>query len=777
MVMTAEPADGEMLSHAAHWGAFRARQRPDGRIEVAPHELDPDPYPLIDNVTDAIGHPARVDRPYVRRGWLEGAPRAGNRARGRDEYVAMDWDDAEELLAAELRRVYAEFGASAVFGGSYGWSSAGRFHHAQSQIHRFLNTLGGYTRSVNTYSTGAAEVIISHVARGASGYPATTASTFSDLIGACELMVCFGGLPTKNAAVNFSGVTRHLTRAGIRDLAASGCAFVNVSPLGYDLTDATPLRWISPRPGTDTALMLGLCYDLIAGGHADRGFLDRYTTGYGRFAAYVLGETDGQPKSAGWAAGICDIAEEEIHWLAGAMRSRKTLVTMTPSLQRAEHGEQPVWAAIALACLLGGVGAHGEGFSMSFGAMGNVGNQPTTVRLPSLPQGGNRAGTFIPVARISDLLLHPGEPFDYDGARFTYPDIRLVYWAGGNPFHHHQDLFRLSQAFQRPDTVVVHEAFWTASARHADFVLPATTTVEREDFSAAGGDAYLIAMHRIRQPYAQARDDYAIFSALSKRLGVEREYTEGRNSTEWVRHLYERWRDEVAGHGHEVPDFDKFWENGSAEVPTDPAPHSWLDYFRADPVGSPLSTPSGRIELFSLAIDQFGYDDCPGHPAWLEPEEWLGGELAVDFPLQLVANQPTTRLHSQLDMGRNSREGKRNGREVLSMHPADATERGLSGGDVVRVFSRRGAFLAALRITDRIRRGVVQVPTGAWFDPDWDVSTCVHGNPNAVTLDRGTSRLAQGSIGQLCLVQVERFTGELPPVRCHVPPPHVTGWG
>ncbi|HVT67072.1 MAG TPA: molybdopterin-dependent oxidoreductase, partial [Trebonia sp.] len=585
--MAAEPADGAMRPHASHWGAFRARQRPGGGIEVAPHELDPDPFPLIGNFTDAIGHPARVDRPYLRRGWLEGAPRTGDRARGRDEYVAVEWDEAEERLAAELRRVYGEFGASAVFGGSYGWSSAGQFHHAQTQVHRFLNTLGGYTRSVNTYSTGAAEVIIAHVAAG--GNPLARTSTFSDLVGACELMVCFGGLPTKNAAVSFGGVTRHLTRTGIRELAASGCEFVSVSPLGDDLTDAAPLRWIAPRPGTDTALMLGICHDLIVSGRTDAAFLNRYTVGYDRFAAYVLGETGlsgaagGQPKSARWAAGICDIPEEEIHWLADMASSRRTLITVTPSLQRAEHGEQPVWAGIALACLLGGVGAPGQGFSMGFGAMGNVGNQHTSLRPPALPQGPNGAGTFIPVARIADLLLHPGAAFDYNGRTGTYPDIRLVYWAGGNPFHHHQDLFRLSAAFQRPDTVVVHEAFWTATARHADFVLPATTSVEREDFSAAGNDSCLVAMHRIREPYAQARDDYAIFAALSRRLGTEREYTEGRTAGEWVRHLYEEWREEAALAGHDAPEFGEFWDRGSAEVPTDPAPHSWLDYFRADP--------------------------------------------------------------------------------------------------------------------------------------------------------------------------------------------------
>ncbi|HEY1702422.1 MAG TPA: molybdopterin-dependent oxidoreductase, partial [Trebonia sp.] len=768
-------AGGErMRSHASHWGAFRARPQPDGQLKVEPHELDPDPYPLIDNVTDAIGHRSRVDRPYVRRGWLEGKPRTADTRRGRDTYVPVSWDRAEEVLAKELSRVYDDHGASAVFGGSYGWASAGRFHHAPSQLHRFLNLLGGYTRSVNTYSTGAAEVLVPHVTGVTAGFPMAAGATFSDLTGTCELMVCFGGLPTKNAAVGPGGVTRHTARPGIRELAKSGCRFVSVSPLRDDLPDVTAERRITARPGTDTALMLALCHELIITGRADLPFLYRYTTGYERFAAYVRGDTDGVPKSPAWAARICDIPEDDIRWLAGQMSTSKTVITVTPSLQRAEHGEQPVWAGIALACVLGSIGGHGEGFTMGLGGMGNTGNPHTTPRLPSLPQGGNGAGTFIPVARITDLLLHPGEPFDYNGMTSTYPDIKLVYWAGGNPFHHHQDLFRLSEAFQRPDTVVVHESYWTATARHADIVLPATTTLEREDFSAASNDSHLVAMQRIREPYGQARDDYAIFAALSGRLGLEQKFTDGsRTPFTWLRHLYDDWRrtaTRARPDASTAPDFDTFWERGHAEVPVDPKPRSWLDSFRADPEGHPLTTPSGKIELFSVVVDAFGYDDCPGHPAWLEPEEWLGGKLTEEFPLQLIANQPATRLHSQLDMGRTSREGKRDGREVLSMHPDDAVERGLADGDIVRVFSRRGAFLAALRITDGVRKHVARIPTGAWFDPDWETQTCVHGNPNAVTLDRGTSRLAQGSIGQLCLVQVEKFTDDLPPLRCHEPP-------
>ena len=135
-----------------HWGA--AEIESDGRqlTSVRPWREDPAPSRILENLAAAHRHPARVDQPYVRKGWLEHGP--GAAARGSDVFVPMSWTMALDLLAGELRRVYGTYGPDGVFGGSYGWASAGRFHHAQSQLHRFLNCLGGYVRSVNTYSYG-----------------------------------------------------------------------------------------------------------------------------------------------------------------------------------------------------------------------------------------------------------------------------------------------------------------------------------------------------------------------------------------------------------------------------------------------------------------------------------------------------------------------------------------------------------------------------------------------------------------------------------------------
>src|SRR4051794_10262255 len=394
-----------------------------------------------------------------------------------------------------------------------------------------------------------------------------------------------------------------------------------------------------------------------------------------------------------------------------------------------------------------------------------------------MPVGRNAVEDLIPVARIADMLLHPGEGFDFNGRNLTYPDIKLVYWAGGNPFHHHQDLGRLHQAFARPNTIVVHDSVWTATARHADIVLPATITLEREDIGAAAGDPLLVAMHRAVPLCGEARDDHAICAALAGRLGFANRFTEGRSPRQWLEHIYEPTRQALAERGRNAPSFSEFWEDGELELPTAPWDGGIVRAFRRDPDAAKLPTPSGRIEITSATIAGFAYPDCPFHPTWMEPVEMLISPLAARYPLQLIANQPATRLHSQLDFGATSVGSKIRGREPVRLHPDDAAVRGIADGDIVRLYNDRGACLAGAVLSDSVVPGVVQLATGAWYDPvDPGAETpfCGHGNPNVLTRDAGTSRLAQGCTGQLCLVEIERFDGEKPPVRAFDPPPGAT---
>jgi biotin/methionine sulfoxide reductase len=139
----------------------------------------------------------------------------------------------------------------------------------------------------------------------------------------------------------------------------------------------------------------------------------------------------------------------------------------------------------------------------------------------------------------------------------------------------------------------------------------------------------------------------------------------------------------------------------------------------------------------------------------------------------MVSNQPRTRLHGQLDSGPVSRSSKIAGREPVWMNPRDAAARGLKDGDVVRLFNDRGACLAGLVVAEDIRPGVVMLATGAWYDPEQPGvpgTLDVHGNPNMLTLDKGTSKLAQAPASQTALVEVERYTAELPEITVFRPP-------
>jgi biotin/methionine sulfoxide reductase len=137
----------------------------------------------------------------------------------------------------------------------------------------------------------------------------------------------------------------------------------------------------------------------------------------------------------------------------------------------------------------------------------------------------------------------------------------------------------------------------------------------------------------------------------------------------------------------------------------------------------------------------------------------------------LITHQPADRLHSQMDSGPVSRGHKVNGREQIRLNPGDAARRGINNGDIVRVFNRRGACLAAATLDDGVMPSVVVMATGAWFDPAPRMDEPErHGNPNVLTRDVGTSRLAQGPSALSTLVEIERWNGPLPPIRAWTPP-------
>jgi biotin/methionine sulfoxide reductase len=750
---------------ASHWGAGLATLQGDQIIAVNPHPADPDPSRINENIPQGIQGRARVLRPAVRKSWLEHGPLAHAGERGAEPFVEVSWDRALDLLAGELARVKADHGNQAIYAGSYGWASAGRFHHAQGQLKRFLNSIGGFVRSEGNYSYNAALVLMPHIV-GNYREHIKDVTRWTNIAAHGRLVVMFGGVALRNAQVGGGGVARHRLRGDMAAAAKAGVRFVNLSPLRGDVDAELKAEWLPPRPGSDTAVMMGLAHTLLVEGLHDRAFLDRYTVGFDRFAAYLLGKTDGVAKSADWAADLSGLPADRLRSLAREMAATRTMISMAVGLQRADHGEQPIWMTVTLAAMLGQIGLPGGGFAIGYGADAAIGTMDKGLEWPSLPQGINPVADYIPVAMVSDMLLHPGAAYDYNGETRNFPDIRMVWWAGGNPFHHHQDLNRLRSAFQRPQTVVVSEINWTATARHADIVLPVAAPQERSDFAAGTQDNALIPMPALVPPMGEARCEYDIYAALEQRLGNDQKFSRGMTAKDWQEDLWAKIRNRA---GRELPDWEAFLQGELIEFP-DPAPDAvYLTDFRADPLGNPLKTPSGKIEIFSQTIAGFNYDDCPGHPTWLAPREWLG---AKGEPLHLISGQPETRLHSQLDLGAFSQSRKVQGREPVLINTIDANARGIKDGDVVTLHNARGACLAGAVVTKDVRPGVVFLWTGAWYDPDLgaDQHRDRHGNPNVLTHDLRTSRLSQGPAAQSALVEVTRFEGELPEVQAYDPP-------
>ncbi len=746
--MTATPPRRPPLT-STHWGLAHLATDDGDRPTLGTHDGDRAPSPLMHGVAEALRGPTRIRQPAIRRGWLDGtAPDRGSGA-----YVECSWETALDLIEQRLRETLDSHGNSGIFAGSYGWGSAGRFHHAQTQLKRFLNTIGGFVDQRQTYSFAAGQIICPYVVGDNRILFGGETTTWPAIIAHARLILFFGGINAGNAQVASGGLVDHQTLSWLQEAHDAGIRLISIGPRRDRIDGLTNIEWVPLRPGTDTALMLAILHELIARNRIDHAFLARFTTGFDELAAYIDGRADRIPKTPAWAARICDLPVETIRDLAGALTANPSFLTASWSLQRQQHGEQPLWMLIALAAALGEIGLPGRGVSFGYGSVGNRGIPKAAVANPRLSAGTNRTGLFIPVSRFADMVLNPGKVIPFDGGRVTYPEIDLVWWAGGNPFHHHQDINRLRRAIQRPSTVIVNDLWWTATARHADIVLPAASGFERNDISASPTCDHIVASKAQVPPHAGARTEYRIFSALAERFGTADAFTEGRDEFGWLRHIYGAFRQLADPSLPDLPDFDTFWEKGRVHLSAVSRHYTLFEDFRSDPDVAPLKTPSGRIELYSNTLEGHDVPGFAAHPVWMPPAEWLGD--APDGALHLISPQPHTRLHSQLDGVGVSAASKVNGREPIFLNPKDARARGLAAGDTVLVHNGRGRCLATVALCDDLRPGVAALATGAWFAPD-ENGLDLHGNPNVLTSDLVSSALSQAPAHNTTLAFVEK---------------------
>ena len=360
------------------------------------------------------------------------------------------------------------------------------------------------------------------------------------------------------------------------------------------------------------------------------------------------------------------------------------------------------------------------------------------------------------------MILNAPITVQHNGKAYPYPqpgksEVKLIYWLGGSTLNQHDEINKNLLAFQKMETIIVQDSWWTPMARHADIVLPINTLLERDDITRVW--RYVVYQHQIIEPLGESKSDYEVFTALSARLGFQDKFTMGLTADQWLRKIYATAKIPMT--------YERFKDVGYYELTIDETPFVGFAAFRKDPAANPQGTPSGKLEIYSASIAKYGYADSPPTPQWMEPFEWLGSPKAATYPLHLITKHPIWRRHSSYDnVLELHKDSKVNGYEPVFINPQDAAARAISTGDVVRVYNDRGQLLAGAMVSGHVRPRVVLIHEGAWYCPatPGQIGALDRGGcANNLTSQRGSSQLIQGPVANTNLVQIEKhFGGERP---------------
>ncbi|MBL4281275.1 trimethylamine-N-oxide reductase TorA [Vibrio fluvialis] len=782
--ITAQAAEttGTWKVSGSHWGAFRA-QIYGGKVQaIKPLETDKHPTEMLNGIKGIIYSPSRVRYPMVRLDWLK-KHKYSAETRGNNRFIRVTWDEAIDLFYRELERVQKQYGPWALHAGQTGWNQTGAFHNCTAMMQRAVGMHGNYITKVGDYSTGAGQTIMPYVLGSTEVYAQGT--SWTEILEHSDNIILWANDPVKNLQVGWNCETHQ--SFGYLDQLKEKIAKGEVNVVSVDPVKNKTQRFLQNdhlyiNPQTDVAFMLAVAHVLYTEDLYDKKFINTYCLGFDDFIQYVLGNTkDKIERTPEWAAKICGVTPESIRDFARMLVKGRTQLLFGWCIQRQEHGEQPYWMGAVLAAMIGQIGLPGGGISYGHHYSG-IGVPSTGFAGPggfprNLDQGAkpkwdnndfNGYSRTIPVARWIDAILEPGKKINHNGNTVTLPGFKMMVISGNNPWHHHQDRNKMKRAFQKLETVVTIDFNWTATCRFSDIVLPACTQWERNDIDSYGSYSGkgLIAMHRLVDPMFQSRTDFEIMTELTRRFGRHEEFTRGMDEMEWVRSLYNDCKKANEGK-FEMPEFDEFWEQSVLEFGEG---KPWVRHadFRKDPEINALGTPSGFIEITSRKIGRYGYEHCQEHPMWFEKTERShGGPGSDKYPFWLQSCHPDKRLHSQMCESEAFRATYAvQGREPVYINPMDAKAKGIKEGDLVRVFNGRGQLLAGAVLSDSYPRGVIRIEEGAWYGPlsEKEGAICTYGDPNTLTLDLGTSELAQATSANTCIVDFEKFTGKVPPV-------------
>jgi anaerobic selenocysteine-containing dehydrogenase len=611
-----------------------------------------------------------LDRVYSPDRVLHPLRRVGPKGEGRFEPVS--WDDALAHIAERLHDVIDRHGAEAILP----FSDAGN---------QSLLATGG-TSERFFHHLGASRILrnicgptVGHGARMTNG----TGHSLDPLELAHSRLILIWGTNTRLT-------NRHLWPT-IEAAHAAGAKVVVIDPLRTVTAEAAD-QFIQPLPGTDIALMLAMMHVLVRDGLVDRDWVRDHTIGFDQLAEHVA---DWTPERAG---AVCGLDPAVIEQLAGEFGRVRPVAIRT--LIGAEHHENGAMFFRALAVLPALVGAwrdRGGGLSRSVGIYQDDVIDEAALNRPDLLAG--RAVRTINMSRLGEALTDPS---------LDPPVAALVVW-NSNPLVivPHAELVRRGLA--RDDLfTVVHEQFVTDTARYADVVLPATTQLEASDAVPAWGHLWLGWNEAAIEPLGEAVSNSELFRRLARAMGCTEPAVVADDETL----LADAFGDRI--------DLAELRATGWQRVP-----------YPAD--GRPFGdgrfpTPSGRVELVSDTLAALGH---PALPTFVPPREGPHGDpdLYARYPLQLLTPKHHTRFLNS-SYSALPKHGPAEGGPFVELHATDAAARGLAEGSVARVFNDRASLEVPVRISERVRPGVVAVPFGWWGEHHADGRTA-----NALTSD------------------------------------------
>jgi anaerobic dimethyl sulfoxide reductase subunit A len=682
-------------------------------------------------------HPDRLTQPLKRVG-----------PRGSEDFRSIPWDEALDTLAYHMERVKREYGSSALFV-PYGTGSYNQLNGSHV-ARRLMNLYGGCLGIYNSYSWGATNLATPTVYG-----TLVTGNQRQDWLNA-KFILMWGWNPAEMRDGTNSDYFLKLAReAGARVI----CIDPRHSLSAASLAD----EWIPIRPGTDTAMMSAMAYVMLVENLCDAEFIRTHCVGFDSsqmpvegaesYADYILGKRDGVPKTPAWAETITSVPEDTIVHIAREYATIKPAVLYQGyGMQRRAYGEQVVRAGCVLAAISGNVGIHG-GWASGLGLQTADGGSLWTV----FPTGENPVKASIPVFLWTEACLRGKSMTQADGVRGVEQldnDIKLIYAVATNCLiNQHADVNRTAEILRdesRVEFIAVQDNFMTPTARYADLILPACTQFETwgvEDGWKYGDEVIL--QPKLIEPLEESKSDYQICAELAQRLGIKEAFTEGRDEKGWVQYCLDEFR---RLRFPELPTLDELIESniGAWSRPVT-QPKIAFEDFRRDPEHYPLNTPSGKIEIFSKQLYDLGQpEEIPAIPKYIQ--EWESPfDQDTPYPLQVIGHHTLHRVHSTHDNNDWLEEAFP---QRVFLNPVDAGTRGIKDGDEVKVFNQRGALVLPCRITPRIMPGVVDIPQGAWYEPDKkgvDWGGCV----NVLTSQRWTP-FAHASTQHTIMVQIKK---------------------